>query len=329
MKRPPDVVSNWKRQQFLVQLLIHSKARPLSFEKQKAKALYNSLAHLYTQGEDSFYSFYVVEEGNDNALAWIHFSKINQTLISLPRAPFGGIESRQESSDTAIQFLLECIQDYALKYQLSSVSIKSPVNCYLSRETTVYHELYRANGFEVSQDLVNHVIPVTAAPFESLISNSEVRRLRKCRRSAFIVKQLNHPSPDEIYGFLAQTRKSKGYPLTISLEMVRNLFISFPEEVLVFAVFNSREIIGLTIAVKVKKDVLYNFQPATSPDYQNFSPMVLLTEFLYSYCRHNDISFLDLGTSCDHHGIPKPGLVKFKENLGGTPFRKYTFTKYY
>lgn len=329
MAKSPDSIRTWKNQQLLVQLFIHSKASPLHSEKQETKTLYNRLAHLYTQSEDSFYSFYLIEESTSNLLAWIHFSQIDQSLISLPKAPFGGIETLPGISDMAIQFLLECIHDYALACKLSSFSIKSPINCYLSRETRDYRELYRANGFEVSQDLVNHVIPVSATPFEAIISNSEVRRLKKCKRAAFSVTQIDQPLPEEIYDFLSQARKHKGYPLTISLETLRNLFISFPEEVLVFTVFKDDEIIALTIAVKASEDVLYNFQPATSPDYQNFSPMVLLTELLYSYCQHHNIPFLDLGTSCDHHGIQKPGLVKFKENLGCIPFRKYTFTKHY
>lgn len=310
-------------------MIIHSRTSPLQIESSNAMILYNTLAHLYTQSGDPFYSFYLFKKDTSNSIAWIHFNQIDDSLVSLPMAPFGGIESQQEIAVTEIQFLLECIDEYVFNNKLKSVSIKSSISCYLFSETANYTDLYLRNRFDIELEQENHVIPVSNVPFESLISNSELRRLRKCRRHSFNAQQISEPLTDKIYDFLSKARRNKGYSLTISQETLRRLLSRFPEQVLVFVVVDSDEIIALTIAVKAAKNVLYNFQPATSIRYENFSPMVFLTDFLYTFCQLNNISYLDLGTSCDHLGLPKPGLLKFKKNLGGIPFSKYTFTKQY
>ncbi len=73
----------------------------------------------------------------------------------------------------------------------------------------------------------------------------------------------------------------------------------------------------MTVTVRVCEDVLYNFLPADLSSYKSFSPLVYLTEAIYNYCQEKQIAILDMGLSLDLHGNEKPGLLKFKKNLGG------------
>lgn len=321
----PALIRDWNHDCYLVRLYLHGINSPLP--DSNFNFLYNSIQYLYSQ-PTIFHSFYLVEK--DEIIAFIHFNLNEQesSLVSLSKAPFGGIEVRKSTPFNAISFLLQCVHDWATSVHIKSISIKIPSNCYYPDAYPNHLNYYLSNNYSVTNNQINHAIPVLVTPFEGRISNSEKRRLQKCRRSGFEVTRANELPLDETFQFLSKARADKSYPLNTSLETLQNLAISFPEKVVTFAIVDSNKIIAATITIRASEGVLYNFLPATASDYAHFSPMVLLTETLYKYCQQQGIAFLDLGTSCDHHGIPKPGLLKFKENLGGIPFEKLTFTYY-
>ena len=81
------------------------------------------------------------------------------------------------------------------------------------------------------------------------------------------------------------------------------------------------------MAIRVRDDILYNFLPASNPSYYAHSPMVMLMAELFGYCQRHRIQLLDLGTSLDGNQQPKPGLMRFKRNLGVRESPKLTFEK--
>ena len=93
------------------------------------------------------------------------------------------------------------------------------------------------------------------------------------------------------------------------------------------AVFDGPTLAALTVAVRVRPDILYNFLPADNPIYRPFSPAVLLTHGLYAHCQQAGIALLDLGVSVDDHRQPKPGLLRFKRNLGAEESVKTVWEK--
>jgi lipid II:glycine glycyltransferase (peptidoglycan interpeptide bridge formation enzyme) len=102
---------------------------------------------------------------------------------------------------------------------------------------------------------------------------------------------------------------------------------TFPDEFRVFVVNDQSRITALSVVVRVRDDILYNFLPASHPDYSTFSPMVMLIGGLFTYCQHQGIPLLDLGVSLDGTGQPKPSLIHFKRNLGAQVSPKLTFEK--
>jgi lipid II:glycine glycyltransferase (peptidoglycan interpeptide bridge formation enzyme) len=95
----------------------------------------------------------------------------------------------------------------------------------------------------------------------------------------------------------------------------------------VFCVKDADTIASLSLAVRVGEKVLYNFCPADNLSYRTFSPAVLLHKGLYEYAKNENITLLDLGISVDADGLPKPGLSRFKHNLGAKDSEKYVFRK--
>lgn len=328
MTKSPTLIRDWNLDYYSVRLYRHNETFYLP--DSNFDFLYNSPQYLYSQPITIFHSFYLFKKEKEEVIAFIHFNLNEQesSLVSQNRAPFGGIEVRKSTSSNAISFLLQCVNDWAVSIGLKSISIKIPSNCYYLDAHQNHSNHYLSNNYSVTNNQINHAIPVSATPFDKRITNSEKRRLQKCQRSGFEVRGVNELPLEETYQFLSKARADKDYPLNVSLETLQNLAIRFSKKVITFAVFDSNKIIAATIAIRASESVLYNFLPATATDYANFSPTVLLTETVYQYCQQHGIVFLDLGTSCDHHGLPKPSLLKFKENLGGIAFKKLTFTHY-
>ena len=84
--------------------------------------------------------------------------------------------------------------------------------------------------------------------------------------------------------------------------------------------------IAATIAIMASDDMLYNFSPAHDWDYNQFSPVVMLTEGLYGFCKSHNIHQLDLGTSYLDDAINE-GLKSFKSRLGAETFISHSYRK--
>jgi len=105
------------------------------------------------------------------------------------------------------------------------------------------------------------------------------------------------------------------------------LITEFPDDCIVFAVKDKDRIIALSLTVRINKTILYNFLPAALAAYNKFSPSVMLTQAIYEYCQHENITILDLGISLDQNGLEKPGLLHFKKNIGGKDSLKICYQK--
>ena len=112
----------------------------------------------------------------------------------------------------------------------------------------------------------------------------------------------------------------------MSYGALAEMFHHFPNEYQIFTVRDKEIIAALTVAIKINKNILYNFYPADSHQYKNFSPMVMLVKGLYEYCIENGFKLLDLGISTEN-SKPNYGLINFKKNIGADSSLKLTFRK--
>ena len=170
-------------------------------------------------------------------------------------------------------------------------------------------------------------LPVSSTPFDVTLVPAERRRLAQCLEAGFYVEQCPYPDRTGVINFLLEMRRQKGYVLTISPERLADLFQTFPDECAVFSVMDGKTIAALTVTIRVRHDILYNFQPASNPDYDAFSPMVLLMKGVYAYCQQHQIGLLDLGLSLDENRETKPGLARFKRNLGAQESPRLVFER--
>ena len=288
---------------------------------------FNEQEHLQQQYHEPFHLLTALNQTTRQAEARCAFFVCSDGAISPMAAPFGSIEFTETLPDSVLDDLLRSLQETARVAGASSLRLVNYPHCYAPDQANRLTNKLFQDGFRVVETDQNFFIPVVDESFERTIDAAERRRLRKCRNANFRFSHWQNPDIDEVVSFLRDTRQQQGYRLTISPERLAGLLTTFPNQFCVFAVKDGPKLAAITVAVRVREDILYNFMPASHPDYHTFSPMVMLTDGLFAHCQQEGIRLLDLGVSLDSNRQPKPSLMRFKRNLGAQTSPKLIFEK--
>lgn len=288
---------------------------------------FNEGPHLYQQGNGAFHLITAYNQRTQQTEARCAVFVKPEVAVSPGAAPFGSVEFTETLPDSVLDELLSVLTNEVRATGAPTLRLINYPRCYAPAQTDRLTDSLMSQGFRLIETNPSFFLPVEADPFEANLHASERQRLRKCRRAGFRFQ--HEPSPDvkTVVDFLRTTRQQQGYALTLSPDRLTKLLTRFPGQFPVFSVMDGATTAALTIAVRVREDILYNFLPASHPDYCRFSPMVLLTDGLYAYCQQEGIRLLDLGVSLDANRQPKPSLMRFKQNLGAQSSPKMIFEK--
>ena len=293
----------------------------------EAGFLFNTYEHLQHQQKEGVYILSAVNLVTRFADARCAFFVQSGKAVSPVAAPFGSVECSsvfpEETLDLFIRTLIQAVHS-AGAVTLRLVNCPS---CYAPESAERLAKKLLTHGFFVAETRQTYYLPVSNAPFDVNLVPAERRRIAKCLNAGLRFSQWQSPGKAEVINFLVKMRRQKGYVLTISPERLADLFRTFPNECVVFTVMDGGTIAALTITIRVRHDILYNFQPASNPDYNAFSPMVLLTKGVYTYCQQHQIRLFDLGLSLDENRQVKPCLVRFKRNLGAQESPRLVFER--
>ena len=288
---------------------------------------FNSPEHLCQQSTGPFCVITALNQVTRQADARCAFFVEPGRASSPAAAPFGSVEFIPTLPDSVLGGFIDALIDEAQSTGAFVLRFVNYPHCYAPEQAHRLTKQLLQRGFYVVASNCNSYLPVTSATFEHSIDASEQRRLRKCQRAGFQFSHWGCPNVDEVTSFLFKTRQQQGYKLTLPPDQLKKLLCTFPEQFSVFVVEDGLTLAALTVTVRVREDILYNFLPASNPDYHTYSPMVLLTDGLFGYCQQQQIRLLDLGVSLDGNHQPKPSLLRFKRNLGALESPKLTFEK--
>ena len=289
--------------------------------------LFNKAEHLVTQQRQNPVSIGVWHSESKRLIALLHLDHNGTEALSLPQAPFGGLQAVPGLSADTLDALLWTTEQWCIGNQLHRLVIKTPPEAYDKKQAAILRTMYDRCHFTILHTHINHHIRITSAPFIDRIHPSERRRLRKCLRMGFSAELWKDPDPAQLYDFLSESRRRQGYLLSLDYEQFRLLLTYLPDQVRVVVIKDKNQIVSLTVAIRVSSQILYNFCPADNLDYRTYSPMVLLNSFLYEHAQSSGIKLIDLGVSLDHLGNEKASLMRFKENLGAERSEKMTYEK--
>lgn len=240
----------------------------------------------------------------------------DQVAVSPKAAPFGSIEFVESLPDSALNALIDSLEAEVCGWALPALRLINYPHRYAAPQTDRLLQLLHQRQYHVLDRLLNFHLDVTAQPLAARMHPSERRRLAKCERHGLVARQWQQPPVGQVVSFIRRSRQQQGYPLTIEPEQLAYLLAAFPQQYPVFAVWDGSTLASLTVAVRVRHDILYNFLPADNLAYRSYSPAVLLTQGVYAYCQQQGITLLDLGVAVDAQRQPKPGLMRFKQRLG-------------
>jgi hypothetical protein len=288
---------------------------------------FNEPFHLQQQQHGRFHLITAINQITRQAEARCAFFIDSDKAVSPRAAPFGSIEFAENLPDAVLDDFVDTLIKAVRETAAPTLRLVNYPHCYAPRQASHLTEKLFRHGFHLLKSHQNFFLTISNQSFAHLIEPAQRRRLRKCRESGFHVVHQTKPNIAETVRFLAKTRQQQGYQLTICPERLANLLYTFPNQFLVFIVTDGPTLAALTIAVRVRHDILYNFMPASHPDYRTFSPMVMLTDGLFTYCQQQNIRLLDLGVSLDSNQQPKPSLIRFKRNLGALESPKLIFEK--
>lgn len=290
--------------------------------------LFNTPLHVRYQAAEEVYTFVLTNaDTQSDAYGFFHLFVQVPKGISPFRASFGSFEIAEHLSHEDFDEWLDFIENFSKTLGIRSITLKHYPSCYNPNRTAFIKRGLLRNSFGILQSTSNQHLAVTSCCFEEGLHASEKRRLRKCTKAGFRFEEWQKPIPEDVYQFIQHNRKSLGYSLSFSLEQFKMWLRVFPEYFRIYCVKDGDTLASLTIAVQVGEQVLYNFCPADNLSYRTFSPAVMLNKGLYDYCQKHDISLLDLGVSVDEHGLEKPSLRRFKQNLGAKNCDKLQFHK--
>ena len=288
---------------------------------------FNEEAQLRQQDSGSFQLLTALNTNTHQADARCAVFVDNESAISPKSAPFGSVEFISALPEHTLIALIDSLEDEVYRLGLPVLRLTNYPHCYAPHQAErLVHELQRRQ-YQLIDQLVNFHIDVTSVPLTNRMHLSERRRLAKCRRANFEVTLWRNPPVEEVVQFVERSRTQQGYPLTIAPKRLDYLLRNFPDQYPVLVVRDGTNVAALTVAVRVRHDILYNFLPADDLAYRAYSPAVMLTEGLYSYCQQQGITLLDLGVSVDEHRRPKPSLMQFKWNLGALESPKMIWEK--
>jgi hypothetical protein len=278
------------------------------------------------QSPVNWQSFFILNQKRKRISGAVHFHLSEGVAQSPLRSPFGSVEFANEIPDKILFDFLNFVENYLKEQGITTITIKNYPQAYAEQESILLQTLLMNLNYRVISSEIGSVIEVTSGDSTDLFNRSAGRRLQKAKEAGLIVKRSGIEQLDEMYGFIQRCRSEKQYPVSMTLADLQKAVKLFSDRYFLFGVFKEQELVAASIAIRVKKNILYDFYHDHAAIYDHLSPVVLLVSGIYEFCQHEKITLLDLGTSAVD-GTPNFPLLHFKRTLGGKPTPKFTFEK--
>jgi len=257
----------------------------------------------------------------ENENFFIAFNTANQRAISLEQCPFGSYAIRASVYDPEkqIEEFRNKLHMQLSKKRIRDLIIKHPSEIYTTHLSSDYLKPFYQ---QVYTDVNQHII--LSANYRDSIHKMQERKLQALISEGFEFRLIPQSDLKKAYDFLIVCRQAQGLEINITWDKLKSLATSLSDKYDCFAIFRENRISALCITVKVTKEVVYYFLPATSPFFRSQSPMVMLIEGMVDYYFKKGFKYLDLGIS-SIQGKPQETLKLFKERMGAVESEKITF----
>ena len=279
--------------------------------------------HLLLQGGENTWIVFAESKKGIEIMMSLFLEK--EEAFSPLRMSFGGIMAKETVRYSDVESFVQFMISFCQHQKVKALKITTYPFSYAPNLSAIYTHIFLQKGFLVSNADITHYLTLDDT-FEDKLHLSALRRLRKCQKEGFIFEHWEQADLLFVYNFVTRNRNRKNYPVSMSFEDFQSTVAAFPDNYWVFVIRKEQEIIALTVAIVINKDILYNFYPADKEEYLQYSPIVMLMAGLHQFARERGFQILDLGISSDK-SKPNNGLIRFKENLACKSSLKLSFSK--
>ena len=241
------------------------------------------------------------------------------------RAPFGSFLFSERLAPIVLYEFVQHVERLLVKQGVSVLTITEPP-LYYRKNGELLHTILINQGYRISNAELSSGIRIDRLSFEEKVEVWEKRKLKQAKQKGLVFKLLTLQDLDEVYHLILKSREQRSHSLSMNLEELKTTVKAFKNEFVFSGAFLNKELVAASIAMRVHRDILYNFYSGHLKKHDTISPTVTLLGGLYRYCEHHKIHLLDLGTS-SLHGQPNFSLLDFKLRLGAVPSIKLTFEK--
>ncbi|MEN8247459.1 MAG: hypothetical protein ABFS32_00880 [Bacteroidota bacterium] len=262
---------------------------------------------------------FVVNDESDT-LCRISYGLVDNAALSGYQATFGSFDFTVDQD--LIKLMIKETSRNIFKSGVELIRIKHWPLGYPEGE--LIHRAFISAGFEIESKEVNQHLVINEEEFIDRIKKNEKKKLKQSHNEKFQFKMLDGSYLLEVYNLVKDTRERKGFPVSMSFNELEKVFNKLPDNYHLFGVFDEDVLIAASVSIRISEKILYNFYHADLLDYRSRSPLVMLNEGIYNYCKTENIKLLDLGISSEN-GELNEGLFTFKENLGCATSDKNTY----
>lgn len=276
---------------------------------------------VFRDTKDKVAYFYAPPESSK---ASVYFSVKDKELISLDKSPFGSFVLEPGATESDLHAVIRSVEDFGKSHGIEKILIKCFPQVYSEEQSTIIEKTLHDSGFTVKYRDITQVINIR--PHGLSMNVHRKRRLKKCIEKGFEFCCLSYEQLPAAYTLFTESRRHKGYPVTMTLDDLAGMFLKFPETYLLFGVLDKDRMIAAAVIIVVNEDIVYCFYLGDSLEYRIYSPVTFLINGLYKHSMHHYFSLIDLGISTDK-GVLNEGLYNFKKSLGCVDSNKVTFEK--
>jgi hypothetical protein len=241
----------------------------------------------------------------------------NDTYLSPLKGTFGGVSAIDNIDFFLLEDFLKIAFNLFLVKNSSTIVIKlQPFNHNQALCSICLNILSRLN-FTISSYDLNYSVRIDQEAFLTKLSYGNQKKYKQCVKDGFLAAKLDSYRFTEAYEVIRSNRQSKGYPMTMDLSSLLEMVRVFPDRIHCFAVFSPPDLIMVasSICISINSDILYVFYWGDLPSSNSYSPITLLSSYIYEFAKTNSYKIIDAGTSTID-GMPNYGLINFKRNLG-------------
>lgn len=299
---------------------------PADFREDFKASIFHDSRHLKLQAENGWRSFYVLNQKHQTIEGVVHVHAKDQVAVSPLKATFGSFALNSALPAEVIFRFIGFVENILRASGVLKVTYTNSPIAYQSEQQQLLHVLLSNAGYQIQTAEAGAVIPISDELLETKMDEWEVRKLKQAREAEFVFTSATVNPVDEIFQFILNCRKEKGYTLSMTQVMMERTVEAFPNQFIFFEVMKGYERAAASIAIRVSDDILYNFYSAHHSRYDAWSPVVMLMDGMYGWCQQQGVRLLDLGTSASDNQ-PNFSLLDFKLRLGAQLTAKLTFTK--